>query len=158
MFRHICPLSRFDAGLPAAAWAEAWDTLALVSGPEPARSGFEKRLGQILSRRPGRHLLVRGRPDLPPTDREHAPTGLTVVPHLATPDLALALKGAQEIVCRGGYSTIMDLSALGILDRRCLFVPTPGQTEQEYLARHLAETGMGRWTTESELERFVGTR
>jgi predicted glycosyltransferase len=149
--RHIGPLSRFDASLPVAAWAEAWDTVALVSGPEPARTVFEEALGQILSQRPGRHLLVRGRPDLPMPATQLAESGLTVVPHLATPELALALKGAQEIICRGGYSTIMDLSALGILDRRCLFVPTPGQTEQEYLARHLSETGFGRWMTESDL-------
>jgi len=149
--RHIGPLSRFDESVAVAAWAEAWDTVALVSGPEPARSVFEKTLGQILSHRPGRHLLVRGRPDLPAPVKESAETGLTVVPHLATPDLALALKGAQEIICRGGYSTIMDLSALGLLDRRCLFVPTPGQTEQEYLAKHLSEIGLGRWMREAEL-------
>ncbi|MEN9307707.1 MAG: hypothetical protein RL173_1639 [Fibrobacterota bacterium] len=148
--RHIGPLSRF-ADCPVAAWVDAWDTVALVSGPEPARSAFERKLGQILSHRPGRHLLVRGRPDLPESPRSLAESGLVVVPHLATADLAAALKGAQEIICRGGYSTVMDLAALGILDERCLFVPTPGQTEQEYLARHLALAHKTRSIAEAEL-------
>jgi len=148
--RHIGPLSRF-AGIPSAAWVEAWDTVALVSGPEPARTAFESKIRQILSRRPGRHLLVCGRPDLPEAPSELPGSGLVMVPHLATPDLARALTGAQEIICRGGYSTVMDLAALGILDERCLFVPTPGQTEQEYLARHLAQTRKTRTIGEAEL-------
>lgn len=148
--RYIGPISRFqDATLPA--WVDAWDTVALVSGPEPSRSRFEARLRQILSPRPGRHLLIRGRPDLPIPDGELAHSGFVEVPHLRTPDLALALKGARQIVCRGGYSTVMDLSALGILDKRCLFVPTPGQTEQEYLARHLSEIELCRVVAESAL-------
>ncbi|MEK7394070.1 MAG: hypothetical protein AAB214_16030 [Fibrobacterota bacterium] len=148
--RHIGPLSRF-VDSPTAAWTEAWDTVALVSGPEPARTTFQNRLEQILSCRPGRHLLVRGRPDLPAPLGNFAESGLVVVPHLATPDLARALVGAQEIICRGGYSTVMDLAALGILDERCLFVPTPGQTEQEYLARNLALTHKTRTISVSEL-------
>ena len=38
------------------------------------------------------------------------------------------------IFCRSGYSTIMDLSKLG---KKAILIPTPGQTEQEYLAKHL---------------------
>lgn len=48
------------------------------------------------------------------------------------------VSGAQNIICRSGYSTIMDLLAL---NRRALLIPTPGQTEQEYLADHLQGQG-----------------
>lgn len=149
--RYIGPLSRFAKGSPDTVWSVPWDTVALVSGPEPSRTGFEAKLRQILSHRPGRHLLVRGRPDLANPSFEIPSQGLVEVPHLATSDLACALQSAGQIVCRGGYSTIMDLAALGVLDDRCLFVPTPGQTEQEYLAGELASKGLGRTLSEREL-------
>lgn len=149
--RYIGPLSRFATASPDPAWNGPWDTVALVSGPEPSRTSFESKLRQILSQRPGRNLLVRGRPDLPSAGRGPAGTGLVEAPHLATPALAAALRGAREIICRGGYSTVMDLDALGVLDTRCLFVPTPGQTEQEYLAEHLAKAGCARTVREAAL-------
>ena len=135
--RHIGPLSRFGEVVPDPTWAGPWDTVALVSGPEPSRTTFESKLRQILSQRDGRHLLVCGRPEASAPAPDPAPSGLVEVPHLPTTALAAALMGAREIVCRGGYSTLMDLETLGVLDQRCLFVPTPGQTEQEYLAEHL---------------------
>lgn len=134
----IGPLSRFADLAPAPSpWSGPWDTLALVSGPEPARTGFEDALRRHLHRRPGRHLLVRGLPHLAPASPPDPGPGLREAPHLDTPDLASALRGAAEIVTRGGYSTLMDLDALGRLDASVLLVPTPGQTEQEYLADHL---------------------
>jgi UDP-N-acetylglucosamine:LPS N-acetylglucosamine transferase len=48
------------------------------------------------------------------------------------------IREAGIIVCRPGYSTLMDLAALG---RNAVLVPTPGQTEQEYLAEYLAASG-----------------
>ncbi len=148
--RYIGPLSRFQIA-PDTASNEAWDTVALVSGPEPARTTFEDLLRQILSNRPGRHMLVRGRPDLKAPLADIQQSGLVEVPHLETPQLASALLHAREIICRGGYSTIMDLAALGILDDRCTFIPTPGQTEQEYLARQLATQGRGKMKLEKDL-------
>lgn len=149
--QHIGPLSRFAEIAPDPDWASGWDTVALVSGPEPSRTRLESKLRQILSQRPGRHLLVCGRPESAPNQESPATQGLVERAHLATPALAGALKGAREIVCRGGYSTLMDLDALGALDGRCRFVPTPGQTEQEYLARHLAAQGRGRSIAEADL-------
>jgi hypothetical protein len=149
--RYIGPLSRFAAVVPDPAWNGPWDTVALVSGPEPSRTVFESKLRQILSQRSGRHLLVCGRPESPSAPGRPAPQGLVEVAHLPTPALAAALRGAHEILGRGGYSTVMDLDALGVLDSRCLFVPTPGQTEQEYLAHHLASQGLGRSLAEADL-------
>jgi hypothetical protein len=149
--RHIGPLSRFGEIAPDPTWAGPWDTVGLVSGPEPSRTTFESALRQIMSKRNGRHLLVCGRPEASFPAPFPAPSGLVEVPHLPTTALATALIGAREIVCRGGYSTLMDLETLGVLDNRCLFVPTPGQTEQEYLAHHLASQGRGRRTAEAGL-------
>jgi len=150
--RWIGPLSRFE-NLPVASspWQGPWDVLALVSGPEPARTRFEFVLRQQLEPLPGRHLVVQGLPHLPATSEPSMDAGLHIVPHLPSKDLATALRGAKRILTRGGYSTLMDLEALERLDSRCLLIPTPGQTEQEYLAAHLKEIRGIPWRAEKDL-------
>jgi UDP-N-acetylglucosamine:LPS N-acetylglucosamine transferase len=59
------------------------------------------------------------------------------VSHLASDNLSAALQNTDFVICRSGYSTIMDLHALEI--ENIIFVPTPGQTEQEYLAQYHEE-------------------
>jgi hypothetical protein len=76
-------------------------------------------------------LLVRGLPgnsELPETSVNIDPKA-----HLEDSQLAPFLLGCQRIICRSGYSSIMDLQALNCLHKATL-IPTPGQTEQEYLA------------------------
>ena len=51
------------------------------------------------------------------------------------------LFGAKRIICRSGYSTMMDLDAIGVSAEIC---PTPGQSEQEYLAEHLTGKNIHR--------------
>lgn len=103
--------------------------VAVISGPEPQRTLFEEKLIAQLTDLPGDHLLVRGRPV---ASGEQRSGSLRVVDHLNAADLRAALIGAELIVSRSGYTTLMDLVALG---RSALIVPTPGQPEQEYLAR-----------------------
>jgi hypothetical protein len=150
--RWIGPLSRFsNPGDVPSPWSGPWDVLGLVSGPEPSRTDFERDLRRTLQRIPGRHLIVRGMPHLLLPAGPSDASGLQETPHLATPDLATALRGAKRIVSRGGYSTLMDLERLGLLDARCLLVPTPGQTEQEYLGQHLAQTRAIPWSRNVDL-------
>jgi hypothetical protein len=151
--QYVGPLSRLSAVDPDPAWSGPWDVVAVASGPEPSRTSFEDALRHALVQRPGRHLLVRGRPDqisAPLADG----TGLVEVPHLSGGALRAALQGAGTIVSRGGYSTVMDLDALGLLGERCVFVPTPGQTEQESLAADLSARGLCRNCREDELGRL----
>ena len=56
--------------------------------------------------------------------------------YLTSRDLNDVLLASKVLVCRAGYSSIMDLTALG---KKALLIPTPGQTEQEYLAQYLNE-------------------
>jgi hypothetical protein len=58
-----------------------------------------------------------------------------VANHVPSDELRRALLSSKMIVCRSGYSTIMDLARLGL---RATLVPTPGQPEQEYLASHVS--------------------
>jgi hypothetical protein len=133
--RWIGPLTRMERTEPV---ATRWESLAVISGPEPARSGFEVLLRQELSKLPGRHLLVLGRPDLPA--QRTVSGNLEIANHLPGQELAREMQASKVVISRGGYSTLMDLASLGC---RALLVPTPGQTEQEYLARSLAAQGVG---------------
>jgi hypothetical protein len=148
--RYIGPLSRFADVAPDPVWAGPWHSVGLVSGPEPSRTAFEDLLRSRFQHREGRHLLVRGRPDLPLPSSPGSEASVEV-PHLPAAALVAAFAGAQRIISRGGYSTVMDLDALGLLGKRCLFCPTPGQTEQETLSHDLAARGAGAMLRESEL-------
>ena len=75
------------------------------------------------------------------------PQQLTVYPHLPAADLAPLILSSEWIICRSGYSTLMDLAAL---HKNAILIPTPGQTEQEYLAQQLAAQGMATTVTQSK--------
>jgi hypothetical protein len=114
-----------------------YQRIILISGVEPHRSIFEKEMLEKFGHDTSPTLLLRGLPDSESNSVETTLYGnVHVVPHLSSDKLAALLTGCTEIVCRSGYSTVMDLVALDCI-RKAVFVPTPGQTEQEYLARYL---------------------
>lgn len=131
--RYIGILSRFEKKDKIS----RCDLLILFSGPEPQRSIFEKIiLDQLLSYK-GKTVLVRGLPGKPAGETAVVmPPGLVIHDHLPADALNELVCGAGLVICRPGYSSVMDLLKL---QKKCIFVPTPGQTEQEYLGNYLAE-------------------
>jgi hypothetical protein len=142
--RFIGPLSRFS--VPQVQRSEDWlesiglkpnaFILAVVSGPEPQRSLMESRVLQTHISGSMPLVLLRGQPAsaaLP-----DLPAGVLAFNHLDLERFQILGKEAAAIICRAGYSSIMDLVCLG---RSALLVPTPGQSEQEYLAGFLEEQG-----------------
>ena len=63
---------------------------------------------------------------------------ITLLPRMDDDKLIAALLNCRTIIARSGYTTIMDLHALGLLHKAEL-IPTPGQSEQEYLKKWLTE-------------------
>jgi hypothetical protein len=128
--RFAGPFSRFDAiqSVPS----QQYSTVILISGPEPQRSIFEQQQLQQAATYPPPVLMVRGQPG---NTGSISKKDITLVPHLSTQQLANYLTGCSYIVCRSGYSTLMDLESLGCKHKANL-IPTPGQTEQEYLAHY----------------------
>ena len=61
---------------------------------------------------------------------------LEIISHLSSKELNNVILESRLIICRSGYSTIMDLYKL---EKNAILVPTPGQTEQEYLAKYLSK-------------------
>jgi UDP-N-acetylglucosamine transferase subunit ALG13 len=119
--------------LHPSATAVTCDLLILLSGPEPQRSVLEHQLLKQLQSYKGTVRLVRG---LPRQEKltVPAPTHVEIIHHLTATQLQKAMAGAKLVVCRSGYTTLMDLIRL---QKKAVLIPTPGQTEQEYLARHL---------------------
>lgn len=132
---YLGPLSRMEK---KAAQEVLYDVVVLISGPEPQRSMFEKILLQQLANFPYQALLVRG---LPGNDGPMPllPNRVKAVNHLPAAELGQALQQADWVICRSGYTTVMDLVRLG---KKAILVPTPGQTEQEYLGRYLQQQGL----------------
>ncbi len=127
--KYIGPLSRFQDIQPTKPSPYQASTVAILSGPEPHRSLFEEHL--LTPTNSHSLLIVRGLVTRPFMVVKHA--DVTLVPWLKDDDLVPLLRQADHIICRSGYSSIMDLHTLGLLSKTKL-IPTHGQPEQSYLA------------------------
>lgn len=133
--KFVGPLSRFDA------WTDksmdnSYEIVAVLSGVEPQRSIFEHQIIKKYRRSGKKVLIVCGQPA--ENKRTYHVGDVTLVSHLADDELVPLLRGADKIIARSGYSTIMDLYTLGCL-HKAEMSPIPGQTEQEYLKQILTQ-------------------
>lgn len=129
----IGPLSRFGqnnqiSNIPT----YKYDFVVIISGPEPQRSIFESLILDQVKSLNKKGVVVLGKPDLA-FSKNNIGEQCTVYSHLGSKELEEVIINSNFVISRSGYSTIMDLVALG---KNAVFVPTPGQTEQEYLAEY----------------------
>lgn len=124
----IGPQSRFS-GQSASRMPVKWFITAVVSGPEPDASRFFNRLLALLKSSGQPCLLVTGDPEV----KSAVSDNVVIRAQMPSEELREALLSSRIVVSRSGYSSLMDYSALGV---KAVIVPTPGQPEQEYLARH----------------------
>jgi len=110
---------------------EPLDLLVSISGPEPQRTIFEKKILQQIESVPGEKVVALGKSET--TKLVHNSAGLQVYSHIPRREMTRLFNCAGLIVSRPGYSTLMELAELG---KQALLIPTPGQTEQMSLARH----------------------
>jgi uncharacterized protein (TIGR00661 family) len=128
---YIGLLSRFEPK----AEINKYDYCIVLSGPEPQRTLLEKNILVQLGGLEGKILLIRGKPGS--NERLNVQQNTEVHNHLAGGDLQQALMQSRYIVSRSGYTTIMELLSL---QKKSILIPTPGQTEQEYLAKKLQQS------------------
>ena len=127
--KYIGPLSRFiHINTP-----KELDLLIILSGPEPQRTKLETILTDQLKTFKQSYLLVRGIISDQPSA---LPNSVNYLPGKA---LNQAICSASMVISRSGYTSIMDLVKC---KQKAILIPTPGQTEQEYLARYLHEQGI----------------
>ena len=127
-------LSQLD---PPAMPAPAGHLLVLLSGPEPQRTMLADVLWAQVCTLHTPVVFVEGSAQA--TARNVLPDHISYHQQVSGPTLQILLEGASIVVCRSGYSTLMDLV---LLRKKAILIPTPGQTEQEYLARNLASRGI----------------
>ena len=118
-----------------------------VSGIEPQRGLLERKVLEALPHLSGRIVVTLGRPEA--AGEKYERDGATIYGYLNRKDQAEMLNRAHVVFTRSGYTTLMELAELG---KRALFVPTPGQSEQEYLARFHHERGHVYSTTQRRLD------
>ena len=115
-----------------------YDYLVILSGPEPQRTILEDIIIKQASDVEGKIVVLRAKPDqenLP----SNIPDNIIIYNHVDDRLFVELVSKSKNIICRGGYSSLMDLVCL---NRNAYLVPTPGQTEQEYLADYLTEKGL----------------
>ena len=114
-----------------------YDIMVILSGPEPQRTELEELLMHELKHFKGQVLLVRGVVE----EEQHISRKgqLTIVNFMGTGELQMAICASELIISRSGYTTVMDLYKLR---KKAFFIPTPGQSEQEYLAMRLQNKGL----------------
>ena len=139
---YLGPLSELGAER-----AEDIDYFFSISGVEPHHTMLAERVLAALPSLPGRIVVALGRPD---AAGEVTRIGeATVHGYLDRRAQGEMLARARVIIGRSGYTTLMELGGFG---KRALFVPTPGQSEQEYLARLHGERGRVFSTVQSALD------
>lgn len=127
------PLSRFDSVCECedAAGVSGNPYVCLIlSGPEPQRTLLLKKTADVMR---GVRLVILGTGPAPYTLGETHPE-VTYVTAPARETMCRIIASSSLIITRAGYTSVMELFSMG---RGAVIIPTPGQTEQEYLGMHL---------------------
>ncbi len=124
-----------------------FDIVAILSGPEPQRTIFEGRIIEQLEKIRYRSLLIRGKISDP---NEIPDRGVMQFKNYVSAEgISNYISPNTFVISRSGYSTIMDIAQLGV---SALLVPTPGQTEQEYLASYFDENKIFMMQTQNNID------
>ncbi|MFA5418250.1 MAG: glycosyltransferase [Bacteroidales bacterium] len=128
-------LSRF-AQINCSPGHPGYDIVVLISGPEPQRSLLENKLTKQALSLDIKALIIKGQPE---NSEEYQQGNVHFLSHANDHQIAEFIAGAGLVISRPGYSTLMDLA---FLQKKAACIPTPGQTEQLYLANKLMEEKM----------------
>lgn len=131
--KYIGPLSRFCK----LDLKKKYDLLVLLSGPEPQRTLLEEKLVTSLSKYSGNVVFVKG--IIEPDQKTVQQGNILFYNFMKTSRLEKTINESNFVLCRSGYTTVMDLAKLR---KKAFFIPTPGQFEQEYLAKKLEKEGL----------------
>jgi UDP-N-acetylglucosamine transferase subunit ALG13 len=118
----------------------------ILSGPEPQKGIMKQKLVKILIDKDPVTVILEGRPDKEINTTNSG--NIRFYSHLLSSEMENMIRGSNSVITRSGYSTIMDLISLNCC---ALLIPTPGQTEQEYLAEYLSEKGWFPFIKQSEI-------
>ncbi len=142
--KYIGPLSRMKSSEEEI----IYDYIAVLSGPEPQRTMLEGIIITLFKKASVKLLIVQGKVS---TEEQVDKIGanIKVVNFLTTAALEKAINQSRYVIARSGYTTIMDLA---VMKKKVFFIPTPGQTEQEYLAELLKSKKIAPYCTQDSFK------
>jgi len=130
---YLGPLSRMHKmALP-----KQYDLMIILSGPEPQRGLLEAHLIEEIKRFDGKVVFIKG--VIESQQKKEQLGNVTYYNFMKTRQLEHTFNESEKVLCRSGYTTIMDLAKL---NKKAFFIPTPGQYEQIYLAEKLQDEGL----------------
>jgi len=124
-----------------------YNYLILASGPEPERLRFEKLMLNIFNNTSKKVLLVQG--NIEKNQKVKRQNSIDIFNFMTQNQLQQSISESNIIIARSGYSTIMDLSVMG---KKAFFIPTPGQTEQLYLAKYFESKRIAPFTLQHQFK------
>lgn len=127
-----------------------YDYLFLLSGPEPGRTILENELLLKAKNSNKKIVLVRGTKIKTQDSRFH---GVDIFDFPKKEELKKLILSSGKIICRSGYSTLMDMHLLG--KKELILIPTAGQSEQEYLAEYWQQHFNSKIILEKNLTQFT---
>ncbi len=141
--KYLGALSRFKPlKLP-----EINDILIILSGPEPNRTHLEKKLIEEFKNYNGKIVLIRGK--VLDDQKQSYIKNIKMYNYLLSNDLEREINQSKLIICRSGYSSIIDMAKLG---KKVFFIPTRNQNEQEYLAKHIENQNIAPFSVENKFK------
>jgi uncharacterized protein (TIGR00661 family) len=131
--KYIGPLSRIQKkDIP-----KRYDLMIILSGPEPQRGLLEAKLKKEILKFEGKIVFIKG--VVEDEQKKEETENITFYNFMNSRQLEQTFNESETILCRSGYTTIMDLVKL---EKKAFFIPTPGQYEQEYLAEKFKKEGL----------------
>ncbi|HYJ62712.1 MAG TPA: glycosyltransferase [Parafilimonas sp.] len=129
--KYLGTLSRFKEKMHE---NNVYKYLIIISGPEPQRTIFEEKVFAFAKSSKEKILIVLGKPEEKNSIEENSNS--TICNHLTTAEMEDAFNASEFIISRCGYTSVMEILSV---QKKSILIPTPGQTEQEYLAKHLTK-------------------
>lgn len=153
--KYIGPLSRMQKKDTP----KLYDLMIILSGPEPQRGLLEEKLKTEILGYKGKVVFIKG--IIEKDQKKEQIENVTYYNFMNSRQLEQTFNESEIVLCRSGYTTIMDLVKL---DKKAYFIPTPGQYEQEYLAKKFKEEGLVPYSKQddfridnlNELEKYKG--
>lgn len=122
----------------------------ILSGPEPQKGILKQKLITLLKNKEPITVIFEGKPGKSGDTSRLA--NIIFYSHLPALEMKEIIEGSNSIIARSGYTSIMELVSL---NRTALLIPTPGQTEQVYLAQYLSEKGWFYTVSQGELSKGI---
>lgn len=141
--QYLGPLSRLEKkDLPI-----RYDLMVILSGPEPQRTFLEQKLSMEVRQFDGKVIFIKG--IVEPEQKIESYENITYYNYMTSDQIETSFNESEMVLCRSGYTTVMDLAKL---EKKAFFIPTPGQFEQEYLAKRFKRNGFTPYAKQEDFK------